>query len=79
MQLILYSTDACHLCEQAKVVIGRALGITVAEIDIAADEHLLARYGVRIPVLRRLDTATEIGWPFTEADVLALVREPFKP
>ena len=43
MRLILYSTDACHLCEQARLVINRAQGVMVTEIDIAEDDHLLAR------------------------------------
>ena len=71
---MLYSTSGCHLCEQAQSVIQRVLGEIAPEIDILGDERLLARYGVRIPVLQRTDTRAEIGWPFGEGDVLDLVR-----
>ena len=70
--LILYSTDACHLCEQAEALLvpwaGR--GLLVAVDDIAESDELFARYGERIPVLRRTDTGAELGWPF-DADALA--------
>jgi glutaredoxin len=73
-QLVLYSTVGCHLCEEAQRVIFRALGVTVAETDIADDPYLLEHYGIRIPVLRRVDTGEEIGWPFGEAAVRTLAR-----
>jgi hypothetical protein len=73
-QLILYSTSGCHLCEQAQRIVQNTLGAPAPEVDIADDEQLLARYGVRIPVLRRTDTDAEIGWPFGEPDVLALLE-----
>ena len=72
--LILYSTSGCHLCEEAQRLILSTLGCTVTEIDIADDETLLTQYGIRIPVLQRIDTRAEIGWPFGAAEVLALVR-----
>lgn len=77
-QLLLYSTSGCHLCEEAQEVIGRALGLPVEEVDIALDDILMARYGVRIPVLRRLDTGAEIGWPFDEDEVRVLVEQAVK-
>jgi hypothetical protein len=72
-QLVLYSTVGCHLCEEAQRVIQVALGVTVAEVDITANARLLERYGVRIPVLRRLDTGVEIGWPFGPEQVRGLL------
>ncbi|MGB5062546.1 MAG: glutaredoxin family protein, partial [Candidatus Competibacter sp.] len=33
----------------------------------------LERYGVRIPVLRRLDTGNELDWPFDAAGVRCLL------
>jgi len=32
--------------------------------DIADDPVLVERYGIRIPVLRRTDDSSELGWPF---------------
>ena len=77
MKLVLYGTRDCHLCEQAEALL-HALGVSAAHIDIADDEELLARYGARIPVVRRPDNATELGWPFDReslCDFLALARE----
>ena len=37
--------------------------------EIADNVELLEMYELRIPVLKRLDTNAEIGWPFTIDDV----------
>ncbi len=67
--LILYGTVGCHLCEQAKAVIVLT-GATATYIDITDDDTLYEQYGMRIPVLLRADTGSELGWPFDEMDVL---------
>ena len=51
-------------------------GITVQEIDIAHDDGLMAEYGCRIPVLRRLGDGAELDWPFSTDDVLRLRDTP---
>ena len=66
----LYGSEYCHLCEEAENVLHGA-GVSAEYIDIAADDNLLERYGTRIPVLRRVDSGAELGWPF---DVAAVVR-----
>lgn len=64
-ELLLFSTSGCHLCSQAERLI-REQGIaTLHVVEITADPELLERYGVRIPVLKRLDTTQELDWPFT--------------
>lgn len=74
MSLILYSTSACHLCEQAEGLL-QALQAARPElrwstVDIAEDDTLFARYGCSIPVLRRAEPhsatapARELAWPF---------------
>jgi glutaredoxin len=70
MKLLLYGTRFCHLCEQAEAVL-HAVGVTAEYTDIAEDEALLERYGMRIPVVRRVDNGAELGWPF---DASALER-----
>lgn len=70
-QLELYGTDGCHLCEEAAALL-QALSIPARHIDIAGDDHLLDRYGVRIPVLRRSDGA-ELNWPFGSDEILRFV------
>jgi glutaredoxin len=70
----MYSTSGCHLCEEARRLVYATLGFPVEEVDIAGDERLLERYGIRIPVLKRTDTGAEIGWPFGPQEVRALVE-----
>ncbi len=66
--LILYGTQACHLCEEAGAMLA-GLGIEAAHCDIIDDDGLVELYGVRIPVLKRLDTGAELGWPFDAAAI----------
>jgi len=63
MRLTLYGTSYCHLCEEAEAVL-HAVGVEAEHIDIAEDDVLLEKYGVRIPVVKREDTGAELGWPF---------------
>ncbi len=65
LKLFLYGTTFCHLCEQAGALI-QAVGVEAEHIDIAEDDALLEKYGVRIPVVKREDTGEELGWPFDE-------------
>lgn len=70
MKVVLYSTSHCHLCEQAEALLAQ-LGIEAEHIDIVEDDVLLESYGTRIPVVKRMDDGSELGWPF---DVEALRR-----
>jgi glutaredoxin len=72
--LTLYSTDGCHLCENAQRLL-RSMpelrGVTLDVVDIVEDERLFARYGTTIPVV---STSTkELAWPFNADDVLQLL------
>jgi hypothetical protein len=65
-------TSACHLCEQAKEVLWpltNEFPLHLQEVDIADSDELLARYGVRIPVLMFIDGQEELGWPFDGAQL----------
>jgi len=77
LQLILYSTSACHLCELAKDLVGPCLnaGVQLRELDISDDDELFSRYGVKIPVLRREDTGAELNWPFTAPEIERLLAD----
>ncbi|MBI5917894.1 MAG: glutaredoxin family protein [Nitrosomonadales bacterium] len=68
MKLLLYGTSFCHLCEDAEAIL-QAIGVTAEYLDIAEDDALMEPYGVRIPVLRRMDNGAELGWPFDAAAV----------
>lgn len=71
--LVLYSTSACHLCEQAMVLLQPWLerGVCVREVDISESDDLMQRYGLTIPVLARETGGPELNWPF---DALKLQR-----
>ena len=69
MRLSLFQRDECPLCDQAYDVLAAA---GVADFDpvwIDGDAGLEASYGARVPVLRREDSAAELGWPF-DADAV---------
>ena len=50
MSLVLYGRPGCHLCDDARAVLER-IGHPFEEVDIEADDALLARYLERIPVI----------------------------
>ncbi|MDO6527905.1 glutaredoxin family protein [Motilimonas sp. 1_MG-2023] len=64
----LYSADGCHLCELAKAILDD-LAVTYSVIDIALDDELVERFGVRIPVLMKDSSDNDLGWPFDAAAV----------
>ncbi|NMZ97527.1 glutaredoxin family protein [Pseudomonas lundensis] len=72
----LFGTLGCHLCElaDAEVMPLVAHGLLVELIDIADSEALVEAYGLRIPVLRRVDTGAELGWPFDTEQIVAFLR-----
>ena len=80
--LLFYTTQHCHLCEQAEsllVSVAQSLPtpIEVEAVDIAyEDASIVERYGECIPVLCRTRDAAELGWPFDAkelADFLAAI------
>nr|WP_255721090.1 MULTISPECIES: glutaredoxin family protein [unclassified Photobacterium] len=66
--ITLYSTEGCHLCEQAyRLLVEAGQKDNVNVVDIAFDDALFSRYGVTIPVLSIQDhdhNVSELGWPF---------------
>ena len=69
--LLFFTTLGCHLCEQAErmlsaVASSKPFTLAVDAIDIADDEALVDKYGIRIPVLKRARDGEELGWPFDE-------------
>jgi hypothetical protein len=64
MRLILFQRDDCPLCDEAYE---RLLAAGVADFEpawIDGDAALEARYGARVPVLRRERDGAELDWPF---------------
>lgn len=76
---ILYGTLGCHLCDLAEAQLSAAMAqlpdaVEIECIDIADSDDMVARYGVRIPVLRRERDGAELDWPFLEAGLRDLLR-----
>ena len=69
MRLTLFQRDDCPLCDEAY----ERLAVTgVADFEpvwIDGDAELEARYGTRVPVLRREHDGAELDWPFDAARV----------
>ncbi|MGD8172597.1 glutaredoxin family protein [Vibrio sp. TRT 21S02] len=63
MSIKLYSTEGCHLCENAYELTKQAgIAELIEIVDIAHDDTLFSRYGVTIPVLNT--NGSELNWPF---------------
>jgi glutaredoxin len=78
MSLVLYGRPGCHLCDEARTVLGR-VGHAFEEIDIESDDALLRRYLERIPVVA-LDGEELYDFFVDEADLRerlgSRVRQP---
>lgn len=72
MELTFYTTEGCHLCEEAEALLVQVQlprPVPVSAVDISECPDLVERYGTRIPVLRRSDSGRELSWPFSAEDV----------
>ena len=77
LELTLYSTSHCHLCEEAETSlasISNQYDIKWNTIEITNNDELLEMYGVKIPVIKRADNDYEICWPFTTKDIVKLIN-----
>lgn len=72
----LFGTLGCHLCEVAEGELMPFVehGLLVELVDIAENQALFEAYGLRIPVLRRIDSGAELNWPFDSDQVAAFLR-----
>ncbi|HOY71461.1 MAG TPA: glutaredoxin family protein [Methylotenera sp.] len=77
MQLYLYSTTHCHLCEKAENLLQPVcskLDLTWQSVEISDDSQLLNLYETKIPVLKRTDTNEELLWPFDAQQIATFLR-----
>lgn len=75
--LILYTTAGCHLCELADTILQTLAAqhqLTIIPTEIGDDDELVARYGIRIPVVQFPDD-TDIGWPFDQQYIEKKLRQ----
>jgi hypothetical protein len=73
----LFGTLGCHLCEVAEAQLLPLVehGLLVELVDISDHERMLEEYGLRIPVLRRVDTGAELDWPFDAEQIVTFLRK----
>ena len=69
IELTFFTTDGCHLCEEAKALLQKLLTqqpgrFQVEMVDIVESNDLVEQYGTRIPVVIRDDAQQDLGWPF---------------
>lgn len=79
MELVLFGTDHCTLCEEALewlCSMPELAGLSVRVVDVATDEALTGRFGERLPVLRVEGVASpcELDWPFDPALLKAALQ-----
>jgi glutaredoxin len=73
--VVLYGRAGCHLCEEALEVVNRVRGtfpFELVQVDIEADERLLAAYLERIPVLT-IDGVERFELFVCEAELRSLI------
>ncbi len=62
---ILYSSEGCHLCDDAISLCHQAdQQISLTVVDIVDYDDLVEQYGKTIPVLQRDSDGAELFWPF---------------
>ena len=70
-----YTTLGCHLCDEAEALYKAVIPNShIKTIEISASDILMVQYGTRIPVLKRLDSAQELGWPFDANTLLNFIQ-----
>jgi glutaredoxin len=75
MQVSMFTTAGCHLCEQAYELllsVAADTGLEITQVEIGDDDQLVETYGIRIPVVQSED-GRELNWPFSETDIRQLI------
>ncbi len=87
IELLIFGTAGCHLCEQAEQVLQPVLvhindqlvkagvdnAVVTRVVDITDSAELMELYAIRIPVIRLRADEEELGWPFDEAQAYAFL------
>ncbi|MEM0911835.1 MAG: glutaredoxin family protein [Pseudomonadota bacterium] len=75
MTLILYSGPQCSLCDDAVELLYEVdQDIVFEKVNIRDSHELYHLYGARIPVLKRTDSNSELGWPFSKDDIKSFLQ-----
>ncbi|AFJ02064.1 Glutaredoxin-like domain (DUF836) [Methylophaga frappieri] len=63
----LFTTQGCHLCEQAQdlfALVNQSNSFTLKLCEIGDAPKLIEQYGIRIPVIQA-PAGQELDWPFS--------------
>ncbi len=79
-EFVLYGTEGCHLCDEARdlldlVLSSQGKSIDYPYIDIVDDDQLLERYGETIPVVKAIQSSEQIGWPFDSTALINFLKK----
>ncbi|AGS38888.1 MAG: thiol-disulfide isomerase/thioredoxin [Cycloclasticus pugetii] len=79
-ELTFYTTEGCHLCEDAKTLLQQLLSdypdqYQVEIVDIVCVDSLIEQYGTRIPVIKQNGLTADLGWPFDYKGLLRFLGE----
>lgn len=75
-RLKFFTTQGCHLCEQAHLLIDEShdrFDFELEIVDISAKESLVQKYGLIIPVVLDIESNELLCWPFDRDDVINLL------
>ena len=77
-KLKFFTTEGCHLCEQAVLILDELHDRFIFEmeiVDIATEEDLVQKYGLSIPVLLNIENNEVLYWPFDRDGVVNLLDD----
>lgn len=79
INLTFYTTDGCHLCEEATVFLQQLLAqcperYQIELVDIIESDGLVEQYGTRIPVVTKQGVQQDLAWPFDYTHLLSFVE-----
>ncbi|HUC74328.1 MAG TPA: glutaredoxin family protein [Vicinamibacterales bacterium] len=82
-RITIYSRPGCHLCDEMKAVVVRALKntgmpICVEDVDVSTDPALEARYGQEVPVLT-IDGRKAAKYRVTESEITRMLQSRARP
>ena len=77
-KLKFFTTEGCHLCEQAGLILDELhdrCSFEMEIVDIATEEDLVQKYGLSIPVLLNIENNEVLCWPFDRDGVVNLLDD----
>jgi len=75
-KLFLYSTEVCHLCEEAEALLNQIAlpaKLQIEKRDIIDKDEWLEKYRISIPVLAL--NGKELYWPFNKIQIEQFLEE----